>query len=314
MLKLNPFNSHLKYWRVLNIILIILSFLFSSNAFSKQSAWYFTPNDINALHSRKADYRIFYGKDPLQFGDLRIPKGPAPYPIVIIIHGGCWQSQFANIENTSAFADALREMGYATWNIEYRREDNAGGGWPGTFNDVAHAADYLQSISKRYQLDLNRVVVTGHSAGGTLALWLAGRKNLSPKSQLYIKKPLSLLGVLAMGAPPDLKAFRGPGVDICGSDVVGKLLGNAPVMIETSYKEASPSELLPLKVPQIFIYGINDYVVPAKYSTSYIQKAHSKGDKVEVFEEEGVGHHEYIVPNSLIWPKVKLALHSLFTN
>lgn len=108
-----------------------------------------------------------------------------------------------------------------------------------------------------------------------------------------------------------MKAFRKQGENTCGSDVVGKLLDNSP---EANYKEASPSELLPLKVPQIFIYGADDYAVPAKYSTNYIQEARNKGDQIQILEEQGGGHHEYIVPNSLIWPKVKLALHSLFGN
>lgn len=99
------------------------------------------PRDIDRLPSRDADARISYDtRDPLQFGELRLPKGPGPFPVAIVIHGGCWVSKFATLQNTAALADGLRDAGVATWNVEYRRLDNPGGGWPGTFADVAAAA------------------------------------------------------------------------------------------------------------------------------------------------------------------------------
>jgi acetyl esterase/lipase len=95
------------------------------------------PRDVDALPSKKADARIAYGADPLQFGELRLPAGSGPFPVGVVIHGGCWVSKFATLQNTSAMADALRDSGVATWNVEYRRLDNDGGGWPGTFADIA---------------------------------------------------------------------------------------------------------------------------------------------------------------------------------
>lgn len=118
-------------------------------------------------------------------------SGKGPFLVAIIVHGGCWVAKFANNKYTSPMADALRDYGIATWNIEYRRADSKGGGWPGTFKDVANATDYLPKIAKKYSLNLNRVIVIGHSAGGHLALWLAGRHNLKPSSTLYVKNPLS---------------------------------------------------------------------------------------------------------------------------
>src|SRR5688572_17960292 len=86
------------------------------------------PRDIDALPSRPADFRVAYGQDPLQFGELRLPAGKGPFPLAIVIHGGCWVSRFATLQNTAAMADALRGAGMATWNIEYRRLDQPGGG------------------------------------------------------------------------------------------------------------------------------------------------------------------------------------------
>lgn len=276
-----------------------------------QEVWHFKPSDVNALHKKPADHLISYGEDSLQFGELRLPDGPGPHPVAIIVHGGCWISKYDDLQSTGALADALRDQGYATWNIEYRREDNKGGGWPGTFEDVAHATDFLQKIASKYSLDLNRVIAVGHSAGGHLALWLAARHNLPPNSELYMKHPLPLQGVIALGAIPDLKAFRNHGEKICGSDVIGKLLGASLDQVEKHYKEASPIELLPLGIPQIFIYGTKEKSVPISFGKDYIERAQQKGDSVKIIEVENAAHHEYKVPNSVTWPAVKSAIESL---
>ena len=113
-------------------------------------AQFLRPRDVDALPSRAADARIAYGTDSLQFGDLRVPAGRGPFPVAVVIHGGCWQHNFASLQNTAALSDALRDAGVATWNVEYRRSDNPGGGWPGTFLDVAVATDSLRSIATRY--------------------------------------------------------------------------------------------------------------------------------------------------------------------
>jgi acetyl esterase/lipase len=297
--------------RTLYSILTMIFCCYTPFAFSAaQSTWHFRPSDVNALHSKPADYRISYGKDPLQFGDLRLPSGPGPYPVVIIIHGGCWLSKLADLQNTAALADAFRDMGIATWNVEYRREDDKGGGWPGTFEDVAHAADFLRTIAKQYSLDLNHVVAVGQSAGGYLVLWLAGRHRLLPSSQLYMENPLALKGVIVLGGVPDLKAFRPQGQPVCGADVIGKLLGDTPEQVEAHYKDASPIELLPLGVPQVLFYGADEQAVPKRFAEAYIKAARKKGDTVKLVEIEYAGHHEYNVPNSVTWPAIHSALLS----
>lgn len=279
---------------------------------ASQSTWHFIPSDVNALHSLPADNRIFYGNGSLQFGDLRLPKNISPpYPVAIIIHGGCWVSSFADLQNTAALADAIRDMGIATWNIEYRREDNKGGGWPGTFEDIAKGADFLNKIANKYSLDLKRVIVIGQSAGGHLALWLASRHRLPADSQLYVKNPIVIKGVIAMGGVPDLKAYRQHGEAICGSDVIGKLLGESSTEINNHLPQSSPVELLPLGIPQILIYGTDDQAVPYQFGKDYTESAMKKGDSVKLISVKYAGHHEYNVPNSVTWPYVHDAIIQL---
>src|SRR5258706_12694550 len=123
------------------------------------------PADLVGLPSTPANQRIAYGTDPLQFGDLRVPTGKGPFPVVIVIHGGCW-GDLADASIMANFSSTLTSKGVATWNLEYRRVENAGGGWPGTFQDVAAGIDSLRTVAKSSPLDLQRVVAVGHSSGG----------------------------------------------------------------------------------------------------------------------------------------------------
>src|SRR5205814_1584844 len=125
--------------------------------------------------------RFAYLTGPLRFGELYVPKGSGPHPVVILIHGGFWRVPYG-LTLMQRLADDLVQKKIAAWNIEYRRVGDAGGGWPGTLRDVARAADYLTTLAPRYALDLTRVVSVGHSAGGQLALWLAARSRLPKKS------------------------------------------------------------------------------------------------------------------------------------
>src|SRR3990167_8518943 len=191
-----------------NKIFLAVIFSITANCFADSKSWHFTPTDVSSLHSNPANVRIKYGKDPLQFGDLRLPEKSGLHPVAIMIHGGCWITKYADYKNIAALSDALRDKGIATWNIEYRKLGNIGGGWPGTFQDIAAAADLLPSIAKKYSLDLSNVIIIGQSSGGHFALWLAGRHNLPTTSILYKKNPLIARGVISLGGVPDLLAFR----------------------------------------------------------------------------------------------------------
>ena len=130
--------------------------------------------DILQMAPPKADARIPYGKDPVQFGELRIPAGPDPHPLVIFIHGGFWKAQY-NLLHAGHLCAALKTAGAATWSLEYRRIGEPGGGWPGTFEDIVRGAEHVRALTKRYPLNLDRLVGAGHSSGGHLALWLAAQ-------------------------------------------------------------------------------------------------------------------------------------------
>lgn len=268
------------------------------------------PRDVDKLPSKPADTKITYGDDPLQFGELRLPQGKGPFPVAIVIHGGCWVSSFASLQNTAAMSDALRDAGIATWNVEYRRLDNTGGGWPGTFADIADATDKVREIAKAHPLDLSRVVTIGHSAGGHLALWAAARSKVQKGSPLYRPNPLPLKAAVALGGPGDLKGFYEYAAKICGSNVIDSLMGGSPASVGDRYAQGSPVELLPFGVRQVLIVGVDDGVMPPAARASYAAAATKAGDRVEVIEVPG-GHFEVTAPISTAWPTVRGKVLSL---
>src|SRR5258705_9819055 len=125
-----------------------------------------------------------YGSAPSQVAELFLPKGKGPYPVVVLLHGGCFLQQFEGFPQTSGLAADLAGRGYAVWNVEYRKLGEAGAGYPGTFQDVATAVDRLRAEAPKHDLDLKRVIAIGHSAGGHLALWAASRGRLPAASPL----------------------------------------------------------------------------------------------------------------------------------
>ncbi len=238
--------------------------------------------------------RIAYGKLPQQFGELRVPRGPGPFPVFVIVHGGCWMAEFDYVYMTRLSA-WLVERGFATWTIEFRRVGNEGGGWPGTFLDVARATDHLREIARSHPLDLERVYAAGHSAGGELALWLPIRARLPAASALSRENPLPIRGVLGLAAVTDLRQYRIGPADSCHGSV-DQLLGGSPARYPVRYAETSPRQRLPLRVPQAFVQGEADPIVEPGPVRAYVAAAEQSGDRARIFLLPGAGHFEASVP------------------
>jgi acetyl esterase/lipase len=269
------------------------------------------PDEFQALPSQPADHRIAYGKDPSQFADLRIPSTPGLHAVAILIHGGCWKADYATLRDMAPIADALKAEGVATWNIEYRRLPQPGSGWPGTYEDVGRATDYLRQIARKYQLDLDRVVIVGHSAGGHLALWAASRKRLPPLSALYVRDPLPIRGVVDLAGPGDMATEIAVEVGACQSRVVEQFLGGSPVDVPERYAQVSASKMLPLGVPQVLVWGDHDNLRPVWLGKKYTRAATAAGDIVDLIIVPGLGHFEVASPYSPAWPKVRDAVSFL---
>jgi acetyl esterase/lipase len=266
-----------------------------------------TVQELVALEAPPPDHKISYGESPLQFGHLRLPKGPGPHPVVVFVHGGCWLSQF-QIGHVGPLEQALADAGYAVWSLEYRRVGDEGGGWPGTLLDVALGADHLRTLAPTYRLDLGRVVAAGHSAGGMFALWLAGRRRITSSSELFGANPLAVVGVLALAPAPDLEGLHAAGV--CGK-VIDKLMDGSPADHPERYRAASPMRLAPLNLPQVLIVGAHD-ASWGPVGRNYHQRAIAAGDSaVRMVEATESGHFDMIVPTTSSWPLVLDGLRTL---
>jgi acetyl esterase/lipase len=268
--------------------------------------------DFRALAQPPAPRTIAYGQGPLQQVELWKPEGKGTFPVILMIHGGCWQTKVAKADIMHRLAAAFVAQGVAVWNVEYRGVDVAGGGYPGTFQDVAAAADLLRERGRHFELDPLHVVALGHSAGGHLALWLAGRHRIARNSTLWEERPLPLSGVVSIGGIPDIEDARTSAVEACGADTIDRLVGQSTSTHHDRYADTSPVSLAPLGVRQVMLSGAADMIAPPRFAQSYAAKVGAKGDTVSVATIPARGHFELIAPGTAAGDAViAAALHLL---
>jgi len=261
--------------------------------------------DLLSRPQPAAGTTIPYGPEPGQFGTLWLPKALGPHPVAVLIHGGCWRAQLPGIELMDYLAGDLRARGFAVWNLEYRRLGKTGAGYPGTFLDVANGMDMLRPLAAKYALDLHRIVVIGHSAGGHLALWAAARNRIAKTSLLYRQNPLPVRAVVTLSGIDDLKAFHDDGPGVCGEpETIDRLIGARVRGGIDAYADTSPAALLPLGVKQIVVSGALDDIVPARFGRDYAARAKAAGDDVRFLPLPNAGHFELIDPRSNAWSQV----------
>lgn len=257
----------------------------------------------------RADATISYGPAAEQKVDVWVPRGKAPHRTVLMVHGGCWQTGIADRTLMDWVAADLRSHGYAVWNIDYRGVDRTGGGYPGTFADAAAAADALRRHAKQFNLDARKVVAIGHSAGGHLALWLAGRAKLPRESPLATRHPLRIARVISLGGLPDLEATAASPDNGCGTDVIAKLVGVPP-----RYADTSVPRLLPLGVPQDLVNGREDRIIPFRLATDYLAGARAAGDRAALHTVPNTGHVELVAPETSAWAEARRLIDTAFRN
>jgi acetyl esterase/lipase len=244
-----------------------------------------------------------YGPDRSQRADLHLPAvtdAHSPPPVMILIHGGSWSARYGRIVMRGLIADLCRR-GWAAWNIEYRRVGN-GGGWPTTFEDVAAAIDRLAELGA--PLDLERVSLLGHSAGGHLALWAAARDKLPADAPGFVEEgpPLRPRRVIAQAGVCDLAgAYR-----LWRGGAARALMGGGPEEVPERYDLGDPMRLLPPSVPVLLVHGTVDETVSVELSRSYPGAARASGGDVELVEIDGIAgrHRAHLDPRGVAWGAV----------
>ena len=254
------------------------------------------------------DIRTPYGTDPNQFAELRFPKGKGPFPMLFVVHGGFWQSVY-ELSHIGHLCAAFTSKGIITCNIEYRRIGNPGGGWPGTFQDISLATrNVLQTMEQDPRFDPLRTAIIGHSAGGHLALWLAGSHRISKGSPLHSDQRQVVINAVSLAGVSDLGlAWR----QKLGHGIVTRLMGGTPEEHPDRYSAGSPVELLPIGGRQVLVHGAADDIVPVSQSEGFVQRAEKVGDRPTLVKLDGIGHFELIDPESEAWPSVARTTLSL---
>jgi acetyl esterase/lipase len=243
--------------------------------------------DILSRPQPRPDERVAYGADANQFLEVRLPRAQGPHSVLLNIHGGYWRAQY-DLAHAGHLCEALRIAGVAVFNVEYRRVGNAGGGWPGTFEDIRSAYRFVQQEHFRFHLDLDSLVVMGHSAGGQLALCLAAH-------EASVGRAISLAGVV------DLQ--KGYALHLSG-DAVAEFLGGKPNGVPDHYREADPMELSIRRARQWLLHGTEDGIVPPEFSRDYVTQKKKAGESVQLIEIPRADHFELIDPASEAFKQV----------
>nr|WP_296772107.1 alpha/beta hydrolase [Rhodococcus sp. (in: high G+C Gram-positive bacteria)] len=242
--------------------------------------------------------KIEYGQHPQQFGRLYLPEIPVrePLPIVVVVHGGFWSGRYA-LNLGTQYAIEFARAGLAAWNIEYRRV-GAGGMWPEVAADVSAALEAVGGVVAEHSpipFDTNDVRVLGHSAGGHLAVWLAGEHGLAIRPSVVV----SQAGVLDLTAGPT-SGHVNPAVE----SLLGASFGEAPQL----YEAVSPLHRVPTGIPVRCLHGSADVQVPVALSERYVAAASAAGDDAVLSVVEGEDHFAFLQPGTECWAQSMAAV------
>ncbi|MTV37591.1 alpha/beta fold hydrolase [Duganella radicis] len=269
-------------------------------------------DDYLALNGPAPTRHVAYGAAPSQFAELFLPAGAGPFPVAVIIHGGCWTKEFGGIRQMRNMAGDLARQGIAVWNVEYRRYDEAGGGYPGMYHDVASAMDRLRALAGEHALDLARIVLVGHSAGGHLAQWAGARARLPRGSPLYVADPLPVPVVISLGGLADLRHEQALIKTSCGRDMA-QLAGVASAARPNIFSDTSPAEMLPAGVRTVLVHGEYDDISPPRVGHDYARRAAAAGDAAEVLVLPGASHYDEVALASPSWPLIAARIRDALT-
>jgi acetyl esterase/lipase len=273
---------------------------------------------------------VVYGPHPSQVGELYLPEGPGPFPGVVLLHGGYWTAMWDRRQILPVVVDLL-SLGIAVYNVDYRRIGEEGGGWPGTFADVAAAVDTMAGIDPA--VDAERIVLVGHSAGGHLATW-AGLRGALPAGAVGADPVTLPVGVVSLSGVLDLVAADGDKLGTALQDIDAEPIwgapsparpqvwpavaevvadGVVPLLVGAHVDEdperfavTSPAQMRASGVPVLAVHGDADEAVPSRYSHTFVESIAAQGGSAEYVEYPGARHFDTVDPaNPEIWPAVR---------
>jgi len=259
--------------------------------------------DYLALSGPQPSATVRYGAAPSQYAELFVPAGSGPFPVAVLVHGGCWTKEFGGITQLRNMAGALAARGIAVWNVEYRRVDEDGGGYPGMYLDMHAALDTLEQQASRHKLDLTRIVAVGHSAGGQLVQWIAGRARIPQDSPLYRARMLKVGRIVSLGGLADLRNEAALIKTSCGRDSA-QLAGTPSAARPDVFADTNAAELVPNGSRTWLVTGALDTISPPRVAHDYARRAQAAGDRAEVVILPDASHYDEVAATSGAWPQV----------
>lgn len=269
----------------------------------------FAPSSF-AADSPSPSAIVRYGPAAEQHIDVFLPQGTGPFPVAVFIHGGCWKSTSASAAAYWPALHALAARGVAVWSVAYRRVDEPGGAYPGMFEDVARGTDRLATDAAHYNLDLKRMVYAGHSAGGHLALWDAGRARLPATSPMAGPSPLHPRAVFNLAGPGAISGRPADMDKVCGAGTAAGLLGEPSVARPDVFADTVPARMLPLGVRTVQFTGSADDTVPSALVIAYDRLAVRSGERIETHVESGASHNALVDPRTPAFSDVAAAIEA----
>jgi len=260
-------------------------------------------DDYLALRGPAPTTTLAYGAAPSQYAELFVPPGAGPFPVAVLVHGGCWNSKFGGITQFRNMAGALAARGIAVWNVEYRRIDEPGGGYPGMYLDMHAALDLLRQHAAAHKLDLERIVAVGHSAGGQLVQWIAGRARIPAGSPLHQANPLPIDRIVSLGGLADLRHEAALIKSSCDRDLA-QLAGEASATRPDVLLDTNAADLMPNGTRTWLVTGALDTISPPRVAHDYAARARQAGDMAEVVILPQASHYDEVATGSPAWPTV----------
>jgi len=279
---------------------------------------------------------VVYGENSReQYFRLHYCHSDTAKPVIVIIHGGFWMQGYS-LDNAliDSVAPYFVQHGFVACEVEYRRGnhkvDGGRGGWPRTNEDISNALIKLHSISvdndTEAKMDFTRVIVLGHSAGGTLALWACGYSQALNRSyhdsSLFTPLPFTPKLCVAVAPIGDLAAGHRQGLSSDGKAVYN-YMGCAPqppingtVNPQCAYSLASPSNLIPLPCNLLTVAGTSDYIVPLNLIESFHTQCVevSSPSSIEIIKLKGSDHFQLVNTSSRYWNEIFQKILDTFNN
>lgn len=267
----------------LSLVLIFACFI-SLTSCDKRPKLCISETDEYYLHTN-----VSYGENERHYLDLIIPKADTvPEGMMLYIHGGGWVGGDKEVYTDRMKRDA--ELGYVAASVNYRYADGKDVTCEDILDDIELALSCIKATCLEYNVEINKAMLAGGSAGGHLSLMFAYTRADS--------SPIKPVAVASYAGPTELKDnnfYSSQYVEdiknmiskISGADLKNK------AVVDCTEELNSASPLFYADggaVPTLIFHGVKDDIVPYSNALNLYEKLKGLGIETELVTFENSGH------------------------